>query len=68
MNRPKLTGNQIMDWRQRLGKPRRSLAERLDASPKTVEGWEYKFWVPDGPARRIFEQPISDHPADEIRP
>jgi DNA-binding transcriptional regulator YiaG len=68
MTRPKLTGRQIMDWRQGLGKPRRWLAERLDVSPKTIESWEYETRNPGGPALLLLEQLMSSPLPEESAP
>jgi|GEM_PF-1070827 len=64
MTRPKLTGRQIMDWRQGIGKPRRWLAEQLGVSAKTIESWEYETRTPGGPALRLLELLMSNPPAE----
>jgi len=67
MTQPKLTGCQIMDWRQGIGKPRRWLAEQLGVSPKTIESWEYETRTPGGPALRLLEQLMNQCPPDEVK-
>jgi DNA-binding transcriptional regulator YiaG len=64
MTRPKLTGRQIQDWRQGIGKPRKWLAEQLDVSPKTIESWEYETRTPGGPALLLLEQLMSNPPPE----
>lgn len=64
MTRPKLTGGQIMNWRQGIGKPRRWLADQLDVSPKTIESWEYETRHPGGPALLLLEQLMASPPPD----
>ncbi len=65
MNRPKLTGHQIMSWRQGIGKPRRWLAEQLGVSAKTIESWEYETRTPGGPALRLLELLMSSPPSED---
>ncbi len=65
MNRPKLTGRQIMGWRQGIGKPRRWLAEQLGVSAKTIESWEYETRTPGGPALRLLELLMASPPSDD---
>jgi len=67
MTRPQLTGRQIMDWRQGIGKPRRWLAEHLGVSPKTIESWEYETRTPGGPALLLLKQLMSGPPPEESR-
>ncbi|MDF1659428.1 MAG: helix-turn-helix domain-containing protein [Verrucomicrobiales bacterium] len=56
MTRSKITGPEIMAWRQGIGQTRKWLAEELGVSAKTVESWEYGTRNPGGPALRLLEQ------------
>lgn len=68
MTGPQLTGRQIMDWRQGIGKPRRWLADHLGVSAKTVERWEYGGLSPRWPALRLLMQIMSQNPAVDEKP
>ena len=68
MTRSKLTGADIKAWREGIDQPRRWLADQLGVSAKTVESWEYGVRNPRGPALRLIEQLMKDHPADETNP
>ena len=61
MPREELTGAEIKAWREGIGQQRRWLAEKLGASAKTVESWEYGVRNPSGPALRLLELLMTQH-------
>jgi len=62
MNRSRITGPEIMAWRQGIGKTRKWLSEELGVSAKTVESWEYETRNPGGPALRLLERLMKKKP------
>jgi len=56
------TGAEIKAWRDELGEPRHWLAEKLGVSTKTIESWEYGVRNPGGPALRLLEMLMKEHP------
>jgi putative transcriptional regulator len=49
-----VAGPDIRSLRKRLGMTQAQFAIAFDLSLRTVQGWEQRHWVPDGPGRDLM--------------